>query len=326
MSNFRSRMIRFFVRPTHIYMVAAVLLLLALLVLTACGSPSKPVIQPPGGILTEETQEALRVRRDAIMEWTIRRDGGPAKESQEDMLGDVGDGTLFAGLLCASGDAQACNAVRDAQGEDGRWWRAPSRIGKEGDNTFSRDMTMGVLLYFAMSRDVQAAQRWMSYVEKNNGNTCATDTDGRCALTPFMWSSIRLVWLHLGLPLNTDMRLSQTLVGQRAWEGEARSRPPGFNLHLVSVTLFLFRKMNIWNESYQTASSILVERQPGNPWFLFLRDGKTEALASALLSRSQAEEPEGRREWSYERAEEDRAWESTMGWEHVTLINLMIGQ
>src|SRR5712664_1853578 len=41
---------------------------------------------------------------------------------------DDGDMTLFNGMLCSSDDARGCDAVRGAQGSDGRWWRSPRRI------------------------------------------------------------------------------------------------------------------------------------------------------------------------------------------------------
>ena len=67
---------------------------------------------------------------------------------------------LFGGLLCAANDMRGCALVRDSQDSDGRWWRSPRRNpGNDGDDkSFSRDMSLGVLLYLVRSHDGDAAE------------------------------------------------------------------------------------------------------------------------------------------------------------------------
>ncbi len=81
-----------------------------------------------------------------------------ATPSKEDC--DDGDSIIFNGLLCMSGEEAACSAVQASQDENGQFWRSPRRNpGNLGqDNSFSRDQTLGALLYIVKKRDVDAAQ------------------------------------------------------------------------------------------------------------------------------------------------------------------------
>lgn len=97
------------------------------------------------------------------------------------------DSTLFNGLLCASGDSHACEAVRrsvtfvDGNPEDIRFWRSPRRAQNsnyhlEGDakhpyieddgaeKTFSRDQDLGVLLYAVTTRDAALLEGWFNRI------------------------------------------------------------------------------------------------------------------------------------------------------------------
>ena len=92
---------------------------------------------------------------------------------------DNGDFTLFNGLMCAAGMPEGCEGVRAAQGPDGRWWRAPTRIGDKNNDTvsFSRDMMMGVLLYLTETRDKDAAMKWLRWIKGNRA--CALENRSR---------------------------------------------------------------------------------------------------------------------------------------------------
>ena len=59
----------------------------------------------------------------------------------------VGDSVLFSAILYYSGEEWAGESVRRSQGADGRVWRAPQRVGKDSEPTFSRDHLLGAMLY-----------------------------------------------------------------------------------------------------------------------------------------------------------------------------------
>ena len=59
----------------------------------------------------------------------------------------VGDSVLFSAILYYSGESWAGESVKKSQGDDGRMWRAPQRVGKDSEPTFSRDHLLGAMLY-----------------------------------------------------------------------------------------------------------------------------------------------------------------------------------
>ncbi len=266
-------------------------------------------------------------------------EGHPSKGDCDD-----GDMNLFNGLLCASGDARGCAAVQAAQGPDGRWWRSPRRVGTNlgKPNSFSRDMSLGVMLYLATTRDTAAAERWITWIEKNRpcsvtnpftgGCTirgphrmCRDDTDGRCTMTPATWALLHRVWSHIGLSPTSEMR---------TWEGadgdisqlEARINDPGYQQHLNAVAVFLKQVMNQSRAPRQEIARILAEGEPGNPFFVYLRDGASAqvfARVAEVCPKRDSGIPARRFQWSWERATSSQAWLESMGWDCIFMDNLL---
>jgi hypothetical protein len=105
--------------------------------------------------------------------------------------------TLFNGLLCLSAEQIGCDAVKNSQGDDGRWWRSPRRIGWEYpdcgassppneappnkpppnqkcDVSFSPDQALGVLSYSLASRDASRFSSWLKWITDHRGKLTAT--------------------------------------------------------------------------------------------------------------------------------------------------------
>ncbi len=94
-----------------------------------------------------------------------------------------GDMTMFNGLLCASGDAEGCDAVKRAQGPDGRWWRSPRHIGDNSDQiSFSEDQSFGVFLYLAETKDRDAFYRWLDWISKHRPCWIKDPFSDKCAV------------------------------------------------------------------------------------------------------------------------------------------------
>jgi hypothetical protein len=117
---------------------------------------------------------------------------------------DDGEQTVYNGLLCASGEAAGCEAVKAAQDDSGRWHRSPHRRwvwanrcfnkkrpidGKRNDRMlfnerctygFSPDMSLGVLLYTLKTGDTQRYGKWLSWLDRNAAATrlCKWDGEG----------------------------------------------------------------------------------------------------------------------------------------------------
>jgi hypothetical protein len=59
----------------------------------------------------------------------------------------VGDSVLFSSILYFSGETWAAESVKRSQGDDGSMWRAPQRVNRDTEPTFSRDHLLGAMLY-----------------------------------------------------------------------------------------------------------------------------------------------------------------------------------
>lgn len=264
-------------------------------------------------------------------------DGYPSKADCDD-----GDMVLFGGLLCATGDFRGCALVRDSQDANGRWWRSPRRNpGNTGQNkSFSRDMSLGVMLYLWKTHDGDAAAAWMDWIQSNrpclqrkpNGDClirgahrfCTDEVDQSCTLTPANWGNLGRVWQYLGLSRTSEMRQYEDADGDALWQ-KAENTAVGYELHLAAVEVFLKAKMDQSRAPRERAARALATRQSENPFYLFLRDGVTSDVTRRLLSycpSATAPNSGSRRQWSWERDTAEQAWRNTAGWDCIFLANL----
>ena len=307
----------------------------------ACGSALEPAADPALAQTDQRLsrEDPLQAARAFWEEFAPLCSWYPSKENCED-----GDMTLFNGLLCVSGQDLGCQAVRASQGADGRFWRSPRRVdGNLGQNkSFSRDMTMGVLLYLARTRDTAAAGRWLDWIDRNRPcvmnkpwgggclvrglyRVCRDDENTSCTLTPGVWALMGRVWGYLGLSRHDEMK---------RWEGsdgdvtaiEAEINEPGYELHLAGVGVLLKQYMGVSSGPRQEVASTLAGRQPNNPFFLYLRDGVTEEIRQKTLALCPHRENGTafrKFQWSWERSDSSEAWRESMGWECIFLHNLI---
>ncbi len=261
----------------------------------------------------------------------------PSKEDCDD-----GDATLFNGLLCASGEKIGCDAVAAAQGPDGRWWRSPRRVGDNAGsaNSFSRDMSLGVLLYLQTTKDVARAQSWMKWINDNRPcslknpvtggcsvwglhRVCRDDEGNRCSLTPTMWSMMGTVWRQLGLSRHDQMNAHSGAYDSFAAQ-EVEQTDLGYALHLKAVQAYLQLRGDAQQQTARKVVSTLMQRQPDNPFFQWLQGGANPSWESNLLNICPSTERPARRlhQWSWERDTAEKAWEESMGWDCLFLGKL----
>jgi len=241
---------------------------------------------------------------------------------------DDGDTTLFAGLLCLSGVDIGCETVKDSQASDGRFWRSPRRnpnnIGK--DNSFSRDMSLGVLAYLIKTKDTEAANRWMNWIEKNRPclfkigrsckyrglhRLCKDDRDGRCTITPTIFQMMYFTWKYLGLdPTKTMLLYKSTPLLSPANKG--------YQIHLYAVEEFLKQKMNIGERK---AVENIIAKEPTNPFYMYLDQGKTEEVINRYTELC-SQSGDRKLQWAWERLASEKAWEDSMIWDCVFMTNL----
>ena len=248
-----------------------------------------------------------------------RCDGYVSKEDCDD-----GDTTLFAGLLCLAGVPDGCITVMDSQDYSGRWWRSPRRspgnLGRH--NSFSRDMSLGVLAYLIATKDQQAAINWMNWIEGNRPclmkffgqckfrglhRLCKDDNDHRCTITPNVFQLMYYTWKHIGLsPTKTMAMYKDTPL---LFPGSK-----GYEIHLYGVSEFLRQKMN---KGKPESVKILIEKQPNNPFYMYLNTGKTQEVVDRYKNLCPETFDHAQSQWSWERVEDERAWENSMLWDCV---------
>jgi hypothetical protein len=260
--------------------------------------------------------------------WAPLCQGYPSKGNCDD-----GDATLFSGLLCLAGEEKGCQAVKAAQDTAGKFWRSPRRVGVDTSNSFSRDMALGVLSYLLATRDTSAAQAWIKWIDQNSvcqlnvGGVCQLRTyrfcrdenDGRCFITPGMWSMMRRVWENLELPLHKEMKT----IGEQTLVTEAEQAPLGYALHLKAVIFFLYQKIGKNFAFEWDLINTIAERQPDNLFFQYLHEGSSPRLQEALRNLCPREAPEETKQWTWERDTAENAQRDSMGWDCIFLGRLL---
>lgn len=265
-----------------------------------------------------EVRQMLKNRQRSISGWAERCGLSVAKAGCS-----VGDAALFNGLLCLSGDAVSCEAVRRSQGADGRMWRSEHRIASDAVNSFSRDMAMGVLAYLVTTKDAKLAGSWMNWVENNDFRMCRESTDNRCDFTPGFWMLFREVWEYIGLSPTAKMRsafLDESVMALL----QGHFSPAGYQLHLAGVNVLLRRAMGQKSSTLNSLAESLAARQPENPFFAYLTYGIEKDVIRKTLSWCPSDSPAARTEWSFERDLRQEPWDSSMGWECLMLINFLL--
>jgi hypothetical protein len=259
---------------------------------------------------------------------------------------DDGDMTLFAGLLCASGDRLGCETVRQAQDGNGRWWRSPNRKGNALNHSisFSRDMSMGVLLYLVETRDTEAANKWLRWIYKKrpcllenplNGKCitygaarfCTDEENQTCTLTSGNWALLGHVWDALGLEKTEEMKMLGQ-VDPKLQESIVAATPVGYQLHLHAVEVLLKAKLNVQRSQREAIADLIYSRQPENPFFGWLAGASTDELKNRLLTLCPSQNSSSlgsRRQWAWERDTSSAAWQDSMGWDCIFLDNLLKG-
>ena len=213
--------------------------------------------------------------------------GLPCKGNQDD-----GDALLWGGLMYASGE-DVGSAIVACEGKNSEFFRSPFRresaeSGITMINSFSRDMATGLSLaaikakkYEFGSQVLDAYNRWVQFTFKNKCKACSNDTDGRCFMTP----GIYWMALEAGVKVPLKYKLTNFLHEPYLWIA-AKYNKPGYELHLVGVTLFALTvarggRKNL-SKIAKSATQYLTSRQPENPFFAWLAGD--DARASALLT------------------------------------------
>ncbi len=106
----------------------------------------------------------------------------------------------------------------------------------------------------------------------------------------------------------------------------AQFNDKGFPLHLIATEIFLLRLMEKNDPQLNLSAAQLVQRQPENPFFLYLRDGPTAQVLNKTLNMCPENQEEINRsrksQWSWERADADLAYKDSMLWDCIFMAKL----
>jgi len=310
-------------------------ILFSLLFLSACGTDKIDCIfkgekchtkkPSPTSSVTEEQKEALREMRASVRTWALKCEGGIACGETDERVPDAGDSMLWGGLLCASGEQDQCEAVKASQNSDGQIFRNPGL--SRGKNDSSRDMLLGYLHYLSATKDTDGAKALLNYIVKNDYKLCTNATDNRCSVNKVInaaiWGSMRRVWQHIGLTPTSDMEDSK-LTDESIVAFQSKFSAEGYELHLVAVELLLRQVTRSYSNTLANAAQRLAERQPNNPYFEFVANGQTEKAARLTLEKCPSTLDHIRKQWSWQREEDEKAWLVSKGWECIYIANLLL--
>lgn len=89
----------------------------------------------------------------------------------------------------------------------------------------------------------------------------------------------------------------------------------GYSEHLVAVNILQLRRMGLDNALLKESAKRLAAKEPENPFFLFLNEGKTEPVLSKILQYCPKDAAEAvtskKSQWLWEREKSDKDWKGT---------------
>ena len=259
-----------------------------------------------------------------------------------------GDINLFAGLLCSAGEEIGCETVRRSQTADGKWFRSPLRAQTDNlghPNSFSPDMALGTELYLVISHNQAAGDLWLTWLDKvrpcliGSGDGCyqspllrfcTNDDEGGCTVRPgdaaILGETARYVAMT---PPTADMAklFDQTrLTLLDTILASATLNKPGYSQHLVAIEIHLAALAGIRDARLDAAAALLATKQPRNPFFAYLKEGRTRHVLELTLAQcptTQGSIPSERTQWSWEREDAENAWHSSMIWDCIFMARLL---
>lgn len=266
---------------------------------------------------------------------------------------DDGDMTLFNGLLCSVSIDEGCSGLLNAQIDDtGEWLRSPRYVSDRNlhpKDSFSPDMALGVQVASVKKNAAPYPTRvklWLDWIEANRpcevGNEpncavrgwprfCRDDSEKGCTLRPGDIGQLAqtVTFLKLAAPPTLDYLFKQAGGADRRDQFlyvDSNVNDLGFSLHLTGVGIYIARLQGDNSPLIQAAADKLAERQPKNPFFLYLSKGPTDAVKQRVLDTcpvtAAGVNPE-RDQWTWERADNAGAAQHSMVWECLFMARLL---
>ena len=276
---------------------------------------------------------SLEERREQILEWAVTCHYGDYSYPCEDRPAHKQDekddhSMMMAGYVCASGQPGMHEATRAMIAEDGQMFRSVrQRYEGRGDraDNLSRDMAVGALLCWAVTKDQDSLWRTYRYIREHGNKLCDDDSDGRCLMTPVLWRSYEIAFKHAGLSVPPTMK--RNAGGSDALYAQVVlfNTPKGYRTLLNATQLHLHDYVGRGTKNLDRAKEFIRKRERLNPYFEYLARGKTDKAKRLVLEQCPTERPEYADEWTWGQDQDKQKWKESIGWDCVFMINLLLG-
>jgi hypothetical protein len=257
-----------------------------------------------------------------------KKDCDPAEN-----ISPAGDMVLFNSLLCYSGYQKSCEAIKNSMEASGRWRRSPLHVNKpvvEGSGSFSKDQTLGLLLYFVVTNDSSGAKKWFNWVKKFSSRSfprvLKVCEKNHCTISPTLFSLMYKVWKKLGLSPSTNMKLFKGQTDESILIAQTKNIKPGYELHLKAVTSVL---LNFLGRDLNRLNQTIYNKQKENPFYQYLIKKDFSKIKIDLLDKCKViTSPDyinnRGHQWAWERDTKGKSWENSMSWDCIFMANLII--
>ncbi|MFO0733587.1 MAG: hypothetical protein U0361_22045 [Nitrospiraceae bacterium] len=103
----------------------------------------------------------------------------------------------------------------------------------------------------------------------------------------------------------------------------------GFSQHLVAISILQLRQLGVNNPILKDSAARLLAKQPENPFFMFLKQGKSEEVLKKIFKHCPKDEQESKTsrktQWLWEREFTNQNWKGTSSlWDCIFIGNLWI--
>jgi hypothetical protein len=258
----------------------------------------------------------------------------------------TGDGLIFSSLL--NGAAQNSwieKGFKDSVDPDGRPWRSPEdrKYPTFTYKDFSKDATLGLLIYLAKSRDRATAVRVRDYLVEHNGFICPYTEIGepfsQCYVSPNLQAYLEIIINMTGTGGRNLTAAELNLYDEWALKDvQGRRKESAFEYHLSGAIVYLRHITGTMTPKVALMANELYSMDPSNLFFKYIYKLTNasapftyEDIADELIEHhikgwveGHYATEEGRREWVWNRPTQvDAHKPKSLGWEYLFIAALL---
>lgn len=280
-------------------------------------------------------------------------DGLPSKAPTYNADGSLendggGDSMLWAGLVhfaesmykgTAYYNKQLVDRIESgisrSQDMSGRIWRNPKRVLNDKEDSFSRDMAIGLCLYAINCDDLKVFSDWVKYSKNHSVFGIPTlfpakeSSDTRHLFSPNLMFLINMI-----IDFRTGKRIGffGFFVYWATLFVSALFGSTGYAMHLIAVQCMAIERIVSKEQKVlcflnRIICDVLSLRQSMNPFFKTLSSRTSDEVRSSFLllclyCKEFFQNKSGYFQWFPERDTEGKAWLNSMGWDFYFMFSL----